>query len=215
MILDFSCNVLKALIKNKTVLLVFSYVALLGTILILYSKYNAEKNEVTRLENNQRALSTDIEYFKTKSGDNAARVIELELTKKEFEELCKDQMETIRDLGIKVKRLENISTTVSKTEVSGSTVLVDTVIFHKNDTVMIPSKAKKFVWSDEWNRISGIIEDDTVNCMYEGMDTLTIVCTKVPKKFLFLKWGCKHVEADITNKNKSNHILYNRTVKLK
>lgn len=205
----------KALLKNKTVLLILSYLALITTIVVFYDKYRSMKEEANRLSNNQTALMTDIEFFKTESGNNAAKVIQLEMAKGEFEKLCSEQMEVINDLNLKVKRLEGVSTTVTKTEVSGTALLHDTVVYTMNDTVLVESKVKTFEWSDQWNRITGTINKDTVDCRYEGTDTLTIVCTKVPKKFLFFKWGCKRIEANIVNKNKSSNIVYNKTIKLK
>lgn len=203
------------LLINKTTLKFAILLAMVGSIVTLGCLVGKYKNDADRYKNNQIALMTDLENYKTENGKNAARVMELEMTSKEFKELCSEQSGLIKDMGLSIKRLELASTTVTETHVSGETTLYDTVVYVMNDTVEVPEKVKYFQWSDPWNKISGVINDDKVNCDYSGIDTLTIAVTKVPKKFLFFKWGCKYLEVNLMNQNPSNKVTYNRTVKIK
>ena len=187
----------------------------IGCFTYFVQSYKKQKSEIERLSNNQVSLSNELETYKTKDGKNAAKVIELELTKGEFEKICKDQSETIKKLNLKVKYLEGMSTTASSTDVQFKTILRDSVIYHYKDSVVYAEKLKAFKWNDNWNFVEGTINKDTVDCKYHGIDTLDIILTRVPKKFLFFRWGTKYIEANIRHSNPSTTIEYNRTVKIK
>lgn len=188
--------------------------ALVATLFVflLMDKNGKLSEENKRYFINQIALTEDIETYKTESGKNAVKITELTLSRNEFEKVCKDQVKTIEDLNLKVKRLEHMTTTSTRTDIGVTAVLKDSVIIR--DTIYIDT-VKCFKWNDTWNEINGIIFGDTVKCEYHGTDTLNIVATRVPKKFLFFRWGCKYVQVDAVNSNPSTKITYNRAVKLK
>ena len=83
-----------------------------------------------------------------------------------------------------------------------------------HDTIYIEKKVKHFAWSDPWNSITGIIDGNNVQCFYGGRDTLHIATHRVPKKFLFFKFGTKYIEATVVNSNPSTWITYNKTTKI-
>lgn len=202
--------------KNHYKLLCFVYAVLATFLLVgMAKKYQEKKDEIKRMSANQEILVSDVETYKTESGKNAARIKQLELTKDEFEKLCKDQAEIIEDLGIKVKRLQYVSSSQVNTEIEINTDLKDTVLITKHDTVYTREDAKYFKWNDNWNRIEGIVHTDKVDCKYSGVDTLTVAASKVPHKFWFIKWGCKYVDVNIVNQNPSSHVTWNRTVRVK
>lgn len=208
-------EVIAFIVKYRKVLIGAAIVALIAIFAFsIYSNFNLiEDNK--RLKNNEIALTKDIETYKTKEGHNAAKVRQLELTVSEFKHLCADQEDELEELGIKIKRLESMTSTGTQTDVHGKTQLKDTVFVHKTDTVTIKENGKYFKWGDTWNTISGKIIGDNVECSYHGTDTLTVVAHRVPKKFLFIKWGTKYIEVDIVNKNSSTVITYNKTIKIK
>lgn len=172
---------------------------------------SGHKAEQNRLLTNQTALMSDIETYKTESGKNAARVTELELTRGEFERLCNEQMATIEDLNLKVRRLESISTTGTETNVTAGADIRDTVFVTRVDSVMVRDTAQYFKWADNWNEISGVIKDNHVDCEYHGSDTLNIVVSRAKKKCLFKP---TYYQVDIVNQNPSTSVTYNRTIKL-
>ena len=205
-------NILSFIKGNyKFFILVYAILVSLG-LYMMFVKNNKLSEDNNRLSINQVALSDNIKYYKTESGKNAAKVTQLTLTKDEFEKVCADQVKVIKDLNLKLKRVESISTTATRTDVAITTVLKDTVIVR--DTVVIDN-AKHFSWADSWNSIDGVIISDSVECEYHGTDTLTVVATRVPKKFLCFRYGTKYIEVDVTNCNPSTTITYNRTIKLK
>ena len=186
----------------------------IGGITYFGKSYKQQKHEIERLTTNQTALAKDVETYKTKDGKNAAKIIELELSRGEFEKLCAEQVKTIEELNLKVKYLQGISTTASSTNVEFKTILKDSIIYHYRDSIVYKETLKTFKWNDNWNVVDGVINKDTVECKYHGVDTLNIVLTRVPKKFLFFKWGTKYIEVDIVHSNPSTTIEYSKMTKI-
>lgn len=208
-------TVINFVIKNYKWILAFLGIILVCAVIGLIKENNRLKEEKERLERNEVALTTEVTHYKTESGKNAAKVLQLEMTVDEFKQTSKEQVKIIEDLNLKIKRLESISTSVTNTNVGGKTQLKDTVYVTLKDSIYVQEKAKTFVWSDAWNRIEGKIVGKDVDCSYSGIDTLTIVANRVPKKFLFFRFGTKYIEINIVNSNPSTNIIYNRTVKFK
>lgn len=208
-------NFINFVINNRKFIYLGVVLLLILTCVSLFKRNRALMEDNERLNNNQIALVSDIESYKTESGKNAVRIRELELTSKEFKELCEEQKETIDDLNIKVKRLKNITTTGSVTSAGGKTNLKDTVIVTKIDSVFVKDTLQYFKWEDPWNRIEGSIKGKTVDCRYNGIDTVTIAVSRVPKRFLFFRFGTKYVEVNTVNRNPSSHIVYSKAVSLK
>jgi hypothetical protein len=202
--------------KKNYKLIILAY-AVVATLLFVYMSYRNSviSEEKNRYESNQTALLQDIENYVTENGKNAAKVTQLELTASEYEKLCTEQADKIKELGISLKRLELASTTATTTNVVGNTTLKDSVIVYRTDTISVVDTIKYFKWSDTWNSIEGKIKGNNVVCSYNGTDTLTVAIHKVPKKFWFIKYGCKYVQVDIVNQNPSSKVTYNQTVKFK
>ena len=110
-------------------LLIYINMALLVAVVSLSCWLGNVRTEKKRLANNQEALLTDVEYYKTESGKNAASVLKLELSKSELERHCQDLTKTVEDLNIKISRIQSASTTVTKTEVEIQTVVRDSIVY--------------------------------------------------------------------------------------
>jgi hypothetical protein len=169
------------------------------------------KKEKLRLELNQEALLADVQYYKTESGKNAASVQKLELSKSELEKHYKELTQTAKDLGIKIKRLESASTTITNTEVQITAPVRDSTLIVDN----VPVVSKTFDWTDSWVSVSGIIQNNEVACDIQSVDTLTQIVHRVPKKFWFIKWGTKAIQQEIVNKNPHSKIVYTEYIELK
>lgn len=206
-------KILFSFIKNNYRLVIIVYALLVTLFVFLLMNKNGElSDENERYYINQISLTEDIKAYKTESGKNAVKITELTLSRNEFERICKDQVKTIEDLNLKVKRLEYMTTTSTRTDIGVTVALKDSVIIR--DTIYVDT-VKCFNWKDNWNEINGMIIGDSVKCEYNGTDTLNIVATKVPKKFLFFRWGCKYIQVDAVNSNPSTRITYNKAIKLK
>lgn len=173
------------------------------------------KADNQRLSNNQTALTKEIEIYKTNDGKNAARIIQLELTNGEYEKLMSEQANKIKQLGIKIKRLESVNSTASETTAGGKVPIKDSVRYIYKDSIRIIDSVRYFEWNDTWSKINGIITPDSVECYYHGIDTLDIICHRVPKKFLgFIPCGTKYIQTEIVNANQNTTIVYSKSIKL-
>lgn len=183
-----------------------------GVCLFMMHKQNqALKNDNERLSINQNSLLSDIKTYKSKNGDYVSQITQLTLSRDEFKNACNKQKELINNLNLKIKNIDAVTSTGTKTEIIAKTVIKDSIIYvdNKIDTL------KHFNWNDRWTIINGTINKDTVECTYTSVDTLNIVAVKIPKKFLFFKFGCKYIEIHTTNSNPHTKITYSSSIKLK
>ena len=167
------------------------------------------KTDNERLHGNQSALMADVELYKTEAGENAAKVQRLQLTASEFESQCADLKAEVEKLGIKSKQLQQVIASHSQTMVEVRTEVKDSIVYvpllARLDTL------KCFEFNDGWVRASGCIDTSGhFEGMFESNDSLLIVAHRVPKRFLFFRWGCKRVELDIVNANPHASIKYAR-----
>ena len=112
-------NTVFSFLKKNYLLVIIAY-AVLMTIGVywLFIKNGKLSDENDRLSNNHTALTEKVQYYQTESGKNAARVTELTLKKDEFEKMCHEQVEAIKDLKLKLKRVESVSTTATNTSIT-------------------------------------------------------------------------------------------------
>ena len=190
--------------------IVCTYTILIIASVFMIGKVRSLKKERDRLENNQTALLSDVEYYKTESGKNAASVQKLELTKSELEKHCIDLTQTVKDLGIKVKRLQSASTTVTKTEVEIQTVVHDSIVYRDRPVIL-----KTINWKDPWIKLDGILDGEDFSAKIQSIDTLNHIAHRVPKKFLFFRFGKKAVRLEVVNKNPHSQIVYTEYIELK
>lgn len=169
------------------------------------------KADNERLHGNQSALMANVELYKTEAGENAAKVQRLQLTASEFENQCADLKAEVERLGVKTKYLQQVIASNSQTKVEVRTIVKDSIVY-------VPALAgldtlKCFEFNDGWVRAEGCIDSrGHFEGEFESNDSLLIVAHRVPKRFLFFRWGCKRVELEIVNSNPHSQINYARWV---
>ena len=85
--------------------------------------------EKDRLTINNESLMESVNLYKSNSGKYAASVISLTLTKSELEKNRDELAETIKDLNIKIKRLQSASSTSTNTQVKVQTIIKDSIVY--------------------------------------------------------------------------------------
>ena len=175
---------------------------------IALRKSNSEKE---RLEANQTALLSQVEYYTTKNGKSAADVRKLTLTVDELKRYNATLKKTADDLGIKLKRVQSASTTGVRTEYKFITQVRDSIVYR--DSIIVP--VKSFAWRDPWTDVQGFIERDSVDLSVQSVDTLTTIVHKIPHKFLFIKWGCKAIKQTVVSSNPHTKITYTEYIEVK
>ena len=167
----------------------FAY-AVLATALLFFTcrHYRAENR---RLVENQTALAADVTRYRTRLGAEAASVQALRLRCGEFETLRAADAEQIRRLGIRLRRLEAAAKAVAVTDAEIRTPLRDTVVVRIHDTLPVR---------------------DT--CRIRSVDTLRQAVHRIPRRFLFIRWGTKALRQEIVSTNPHTRIVYAEYVKI-
>lgn len=188
----------------------YANIALVITVAILFSWLQNVRQEKNRLANNQEALLSNVDYYKTEAGNSAASVQMLELSKSELEKQCTDLTKTVQDLNIKVKRIQAAAQTATKTEVEIQTVVRDSIVYRDR-----PVSLKVINWRDPWVSLNGVLDGENFSAKIESVDTLTHVVHRVPKKFLFFRYGVKAIKLDVVSKNPHSKIVFTEYIELK
>ena len=192
---------MNSLIKN-----ILSPILLLLVLGGWLENYCSMSREQRRLERNLDLLDDSIFYYRNSLEEEVASVGVLQLRCAEFERLRAADHEVIRDLGVRLRRAEAMARQVAKTEVEVAVPLRDTVILY--DTVRF------FRWHDAWVEVEGELYRDSLHCRVESVDTLLQVVHRVPRKFLFIRWGTKAIRQEILSKNPHTKILYSEYLTL-
>lgn len=177
----------------------------------LYLRNKALQSDNNRLQGNQTALLEKATYYETEAGKSAASVQRLELSYSELKGKYKEMCQTADELGIKVKRLKAASTTATETEVKVITQVRDSIVY-RNGTI---DTVKSFSWHDEWVNILGELKGRDVSLNVVSQDSIVQIVHRVPKKFLFFRWGCKAIRQEIVSTNPHTRITYTEYIELK
>ena len=183
------------------------------TALLVYG-YGRYRRENRRLTQTQHALAAGIERYRTRLGQEAASVQALRLRCAEFEELRAADAAEIRRLGINLRRLEAAARTATATKVEIRTPVRDTVVVRLRDTLVVRDTLRLFRWRDAWVRVEGAVTADSVLCRVESTDTLRQVVHRIPRRFLFIRWGTKALRQEIVPSNPHTRIVYSEYVKI-
>lgn len=154
----------------------------------------------------------EVQYYQDEAGRNAASIQRLELSKAELEAYNGELTQRIEDLNIKLKRVQAATTTATQTNVEIKTIIKDTIIYRDTGMLVLPA----IKWKDSWVNVDGIIKpDSTVDLSIQSVDTLFQVVHRVPKKFLFIRYGTKAIRQEITSSNPHTKIVYSEYIELK
>lgn len=165
--------------------------------------------ELSRVKGNNSALIGEVERFRTKANQAAASVQVLRLKVGEYEEIMAEDAEKIRRMGIKIRRLESASKNATSMQVEVAAPLRDTVVVR--DSMRMDS-LHIFRWSDHWTSVEGLIARDSVVCRVHSVDTLHQVVHRIPRKFLFFRFGTKALRQQIVSSNPHTTVVYSEYI---
>ena len=168
--------------------------------ILLYTSYKTvqrQRKELERQGNNLTALNTKAVAFKTTAGEYAEEARQLKLEKDELELYNADLYNKVREAGIKIRELKNVTRTETITK-------IDTVI----KTVHI-GDVRTAKYNDGWNDIEIAAGLDTTKIEFNSVDTLDVIGSVKQKKFLFFKIGKPIQKITVSNKNPKSTIHVN------
>ncbi|MBQ7856955.1 MAG: hypothetical protein IJ348_07590 [Alistipes sp.] len=174
--------------------------------------------ENRRLKGNQTALCNDVVRYRTAAEEAAASVQALRLRCGEYEEMRAADAERIRSMGIRLRRLEAVATTHTESSIRIKAPLRDTIIERDTillcDTLRIRDTIRLFHWQDAWVTVSGSIDSTEVECRVRSIDTLRQIVHRIPRRFLFFRYGTKAIRQEIISSNPHTQIVYTEYIEL-
>lgn len=188
-----------------------SFFILILTVIALFSLYKKERVERKRFEANQEVLLKDVRYYKSKDSLNAASVGKMTVTIKELKESNLGLKNTVSDLNLKLRRVESISQTGIVTKYEVKTIIKDSLVYIQGKPITL----KCVDFENEWLTVTGCENNGYFEGFIESRDTLIHIAHRVPKKFLFLRYGTKGINLDVVSKNPYTKISYLRYVEIK
>lgn len=163
--------------------------------------------ETLRLEANLRALASDTAHYRRRLGAESASCDVLRLRCREFERLRTQDARRLREMGIRLRRLEAVAAHTAVTRLETAAPLRDTVRIVERDTLMLRDTVRLFRWRDAWVRVEGELHADTLRCRVESVDTLHQIVHRIPRRFLFIRWGTKALRQEIVSSNPHTRLV--------
>ena len=160
-------------------------------------------SENQRLNQNIATLTSDVELYRTQSGESAAEVRSLRLRQSELEQTNEALTDQIDQLNIRLRHINSLATAATQTVVEFSTQIPDTVLHRPVvDTIRLP------LYTDTWNSVQATLIGDRIEGRFSSVDTLHQVVYRVPHRFLFIRYGTKELRQVITSSNPSTRLVY-------
>lgn len=192
----------------KKALLIY---ALLTTALLAMSSGERRRlrTENRRLGQNISTLTSDVELYRTRSGASAAEVRSLRLKQSELEQLNDDLRDQIRELNIRLRRVNSIATAATQTELTFEARLPDSARHRTiTDSIRLP------LYADTWSTLQATLVGDRIEGRFLSVDTLHQVVYRIPRRFLFIRYGTKELRQVITSSNPHTRLVYSSHITL-
>lgn len=124
---------------------------------------------------------------------------------------------TSKDLKIKPRRMvAAIRTSSLATADIHAAITTDSIYDEadKDSNVLLsyPRSPQQVSWSDPWMSLRGTIRGDSFTARIESRDTLQMIIHRVPRKFLFFRYGTKGVRMDVVSQNPHTRLSYPKVI---
>lgn len=208
--------------KTNTVLFVLMVIFALAAFMATWAYFNL-KTDRDRLKENQNILlhNGKVDIKRTNTGLSQASVTALTLRSSEFRQSGDTLLQVAKSAGIKTSRISEAATASTTTSVEFKTRIFQTIVHDtvrdtvaRSLTTFLPSRQLQLSWNDPWVSLSGTITDSIFHGSITSVDTLDIIVHRVPKRFLFFRFGCKQVRMDIISRTPHTRLTYARYYQL-
>ena len=213
-----------SLIRFKLQILTFALMLVsAGLAIFAFIAYRNMKADRDRLRENQNILlhKGTVDIKQTNTGLSQASVPALTLRSSEFRQSGDTLLQVAKAAGIKTSRITEAATASTATSVKFKTRIFQTIVHDtvrdtvtRSLTTLLPSRQLQLSWNDPWISLSGTITDSIFHGSITSVDTLDIIVHRVPKRFLFFRFGCKQVRMDVVSRNPHTQLTYARFLQL-
>ena len=195
-----------------------AFVVLIVALAFFVQLYLDTAADRDRIKQNQSLLlhNGTVEISETGTGNSHASAPALMLRTSEFKESGDTLAKVARQIGIKPSRISEAATASTFTAAD-----ITAPVWHTTDTAIVPTDSLHrpdslvcFSWHDSWVSLSGCVSDSLFRGYVSSLDTLDIIIHRVPRRFLFFRFGCKQVRMDIISRNPHTRLTYARYYQL-
>ena len=164
--------------------------ALFISLTITLRAYHAMKTDRDRLRQNQSYLlhNGSVEIDKTATGNSMASAPAVTLKSSEFRQSADTLTSIAKSMRIRPSRITQAATTAAEMRAD----ITAPIIPDSSDTT------------------TDIIGRSFFSGTIRSRDTLDIIVHRVPKRFLFFRFGCKAVRMNISSRNRHTVLTYAR-----
>lgn len=190
-------------------------------LVVVFKECHDLRGEAERTKENQDILlhNGKVEIGRTQSGRPRASVSAITLKTSDLKRSPDSLLAVNRkELKIKNSRIMAAATTSTTTRVNVKAAIRPV----PHDTcsrslsgLYRPPDVSQVSWSDPWITLRGDIEGDSMLVHIESRDTLQMVVHRVPKKFLFFRYGTKGVRLSVVGQNPHSQLSYPRIIMFK
>lgn len=177
--------------------------AILVALIIYFGLSNKKiESENKVLKTNVSTLIEGVEQYTVKDSLQAATIANLELSLSQYKKYREDDERLIKSLKIENKRLKGVISAQTESYYQHTALLRDSVkMLLTPDSIPTPIRIKTATYSDQWHSLNVTIEADSLDYILKTKESLLITNHIVPKRFLFIKYGCKEVRTDVVSKS--------------
>lgn len=190
-------------------------------LVVAFKECHDLRGEAERTKENQDILLHNgrVEIGRTQSGRPRASVSAITLKTSDLKRNPDSLLAVNRkELKIKNSRIMAAATTSTTTQVDVKAAIQP--VSHDTCSRSLsglyrPPDVSQVSWSDPWITLRGDIEGDSMQVHIESRDTLQVIVHRVPKKFLFFRYGTKGVRMDVVGQNPHSRLSYPRIIMFK
>lgn len=173
------------------------------------------KQDRDRMLQNQNILLHNgrVNISETTTGNSMVSTQAITLKSSEFRQSGDTLSHIARTMGVKPSRITHAATASAVTHVE-ITAPVTHVVSPADSVRPTADTVVAFSYDTPWITFTGTVSDSVMQGSFKSADTLDIIVHRIPKRFLFFRFGCKAVRLNISSRNPHTTLTYARYYQL-
>ncbi len=190
----------------RTALYVLAVFAILAGVIALQSgRIRSLREERNSLTLSVESLTEGVRRYRAADSLHAAGAARLEMRLSDYKKFRQEDAALIESLRVRLRRLESVSRHTTEGGYQLAVAL--------RDTVFVDS-ARTFAYRSPYIDLHGRLARDSVALAFTTYDTLVQVVHRVPRRFLFIRYGTRSLRQEIVSRNPHTQITYTEYIKI-